>query len=207
MKIIKFLLLISFLLIGCSSPKVTSFIGAINNDVFSLFDDVDYTFSFNKMESKELLKILDEDYYSHNKDINVSKLIKNSNKVFLSCGLYDLYKNVSLIDGNLTLKNDTTLVEVYEMNLVEIINTIFQYNDNLELYLFSLYNPYYDKESSFYNSITSLVETFNKTISDVCEQNNLTYIDVSFLAEYLIDFNMISHQGKQVVLEIFENYE
>ena len=205
MKLIKFILLCSLLLIGCSASNTTSFIGVVNNENFASFDDVDYTFSFSKLESKELLKIINENYYSHNRNVNVSKLIKNTDKLLLSCGLYDLFKNVSLIDGNLSLKNDTSLIEVFELNLFEIVNSLFEYNSKISIYLFSLYNPYYEKESTFYNAVDSLVDAFNSVIQNVCLQNELKYVDISFLDDYLISFNSFSNQGEKLLIELIRN--
>ena len=91
MKKIILIILLSFSLLSCKTSSITSFIGNefISKEIISLCNT---DFLFKKIESKSLLKIIEENMENNDSNTKISKIISNSNRIILSIGLFDLLK-------------------------------------------------------------------------------------------------------------------
>lgn len=108
MKKIILIILLSFSLISCKTNYITCFIG---NEFVSkeIISNSETDFLFKRIESKSLLKIIEENMKNNNSDTNVVKLISKSSKIILSIGLFDLLKCVCLEEGKLIFNYKTSI--------------------------------------------------------------------------------------------------
>ena len=200
MKKIILIIFFSILLLSCSYNKITSFIGNefISNEILSSFNT---DFYFKKLESKSLLKIIDEDMTNQNSKLSIRNIIAKSNKIILSIGLFDLLKCVYLEEDKLKFNFKLSILELFELNLFNIVEQIYEYNPKVKLTLVSLYNPYLNSRDSFYLSFNIGVEKFNQVIKSFSLDNNISYYDINRYSLSLKEFNKFDIDSEKQILE------
>lgn len=200
MKKIILTIFFSILLLSCSYNKITSFIGNefISNEILSSYNT---DFSFKKIESKSLLKIIDEDMINQSNNVSIRNIIAKSNKIILSIGLFDLLKCVYLEEDKLKFNFKLSILELFELNLFNIVEQIYEYNPKVKLTLVSLYNPYLNSRDSFYLSFNIGVEKFNQVIKSFSLDNNISYYDINRYSLSIKEFNKFDIDSEKQILE------
>ena len=200
MKKIIIIIFFSISLLSCSYNKITSFIGNefISNEILSSYNT---DFYFKKLESKSLLKIIDEDMTNQNSKLSIRNIIAKSNKIILSIGLFDLLKCVYLEEDKLKFNFKLSILELFELNLFNIVEQIYEYNPKVKLTLVSLYNPYLNSRDSFYLSFNIGVEKFNQVIKSFSLDNNISYYDINRYSLSLKEFNKFDIDSEKQILE------
>lgn len=203
----KWWLILSLFLCSCSRRESVDFIGnSIGN--FDLSETkCNRDFALSKVDSKTLLHLIESDGYAYDSQKKVGKTIKNSRKIFLSVGMYDLLKNVGLESGNLVFNYHSSTLELFEMNLVHIIDAIRSYNESVSVFVLSLYHPYEKSSRNFYDNFTLGLDLFNRCIEEVCEENRCRYVDISFCSSNIESFNRFDDNGLKKLTETFAQYE
>lgn len=207
MKKILISLVLLFCLVSCKSQaKTISFIG---HKILNITLDEKYNCDYllDKVDSKKLLNFVENNVTSNSKTKDLKTIIKKSKTIFISIGIYDIMKNVSLVDGELTFKYYDSVNELFELNLVNIIDEIRDINSNVNLNVLSTYVVYLNDNSTFYKEYSLAVYRYNKTIEEVCKENNCQYIDISFLSDYVYQYNTISEYSQDEFLELIKKYE
>lgn len=207
MKKIILILCLLFSLTSCNRSDKIIIIGHKIANISFNDKSWNYEFLLDKLESKTLLNFVENNSKSNQTNSNIKSLIKSSKTVFISVGLYDVMKNVSLYDGQLEFSNHESILEIYEMNLVSIIDEIRSINSRIKINLFSLYVPYINDASTFYENYYLALLNYNRVISEVCRENQLNYIDISFISSQIIKYNQVSIYGENQVLELVDEYE
>lgn len=200
MKKIILAILLSFSLLSCKTSSITSFIGNefISKEIISLCNT---DFLFKKIESKSLLKIIEEDMENNDSNTKISKIISNSNRIILSIGLFDLLKCVYLEEDKLKFEFKLSILELFELNLFNIVEQIYEYNPKAKLALVSLYNPYINSHDSFYLSLNIGVEKFNQIIKSFALENNISYYDIYKYSLSIKAFNKFDISSEKQILE------
>lgn len=200
MKKIILIIFFSISLLSCSYNKITSFIGNefISNEILSSYNT---DFSFKKIESKSLLKIIDEDMINQSSNVSIRNVIAKSNKIILSIGLFDLLKCVYLEEDKLKFNFKLSILELFELNLFNIVEQIYEYNPKVKLTLVSLYNPYLNSRDSFYLSFNIGVEKFNQVIKSFSLDNNISYYDINKYSLSIKEFNKFDIDSEKQILE------
>ena len=200
MKKIILIIFFSISLLSCSYNKMTSFIGNefISNEILSSYNT---DFSFKKIESKSLLKIIEEDMTNQSNNVSIRNIIAKSNKIILSIGLFDLLKCVYLEEDKLKFNFKLSILELFELNLFNIVEQIYEYNPNVKLTLVSLYNPYLNSRDNFYLSFNIGVEKFNQVIKSFSLDNNISYYDINRYSLSIKEFNKFDIDSEKQILE------
>ncbi len=200
MKKIILIILLSFSLLSCKTSSITSFIGNefISKEIISLCNT---DFLFKKIESKSLLKIIEEDMENNDSNTKISKIISNSNRIILSIGLFDLLKCVYLEEDKLKFEFKLSILELFELNLFNIVEQIYEYNPKVKLTLVSLYNPYINSYDNFYLSLNIGVEKFNQIIKSFALENNISYYDIYKYSLSIKAFNKFDINSEKQILE------
>lgn len=200
MKKIILIILLSFSLLSCKTSSITSFIGNefISKEIISLCNT---DFLFKKIESKSLLKIIEENMENNDSNTKISKIISNSNRIILSIGLFDLLKCVYLEEDKLKFEFKLSILELFELNLFNIVEQIYEYNPEAKLTLVSLYNPYINSHDNFYLSLNIGVEKFNQIIKSFALENNISYYDIYKYSLSIKTFNKFDISSEKQILE------
>ena len=202
-KILTLLLMLS--LFSCEKNKYDTFLGSqIGNIIINEFNN---DFLMEKVDSSGLLKIVSGNGYSFSAKTKLSDVIKKTESLYISIGEYDLLKNIVLVDRELVVKYNPSLLEIFSMNLVEIINELTSYNDNLKIGLFSLYNPYAGSELEFMEAVNQIVEKFNQEIIEISNDYNCMYFDIRIIEKKLESFNQFNLSIKSEIMEIINHDE
>ena len=117
------MLLISFL--GCSKKNELVLIG--DSFVLSNLDEGESSFVINKMTSQNLYYFLDKNAVSTTYDIDIESLLKNSNKIIFSFGIYDILPYFDFSKDNNSynktlLDNKIELFDYYSFRIFELLN-------------------------------------------------------------------------------------
>lgn len=205
MKKILILLILVLPLFSCKTQRINSFIGS---QILNMhFNELNCDFLVEHIESKSLLKMVNQNAYSQKEKININSLLKKTDILYVSIGEYDLLKNVSLIDKELVVSENQSLIELFSLNLVNIIEEILLINSKIRINIISLYNPYVNDFSDFYRSFNLLVNDYNKEIKNICLENYCNYIDISSISEKIVSFNTIKECDFHFVEELLSSYE
>lgn len=200
MKKIIIIIFFSISLLSCSYNKITSFIGNefISNEMLSAYNT---DFYFKKIESKSLLKIIEEDMTNQSSKLSIRNIIRKSDRIILSIGLFDLLKCVYLEEDKLKFNFKLSILELFELNLFNIVEQIYEYNPKVKLTLVSLYNPYINSRDSFYLSFNIGVEKFNQVIKSFSLDNNISYYDINRYSLSIKEFNKFDIDSEKQILE------
>ncbi len=207
MKKIILVLCLLFSLTSCNRSNSIIMIGHKIANISFNDSQWNYEFLLDKLESKTLLNFVENNSKSNQTNNNIRSLIKSSKTIFISIGLYDVMKNVSLYDGQLEFSHHESILEIYEMNLVAIVDEIRSINSKVKINIFSLYVPYINDASTFYENYYLALLNYNQVISKVCQENQLNYIDISFISSQIVKYNQVSLYGENQVLELVDEYE
>ena len=90
---------------------------------------------------------------------------------------------------------------MFELNLFNIVEQIYEYNPKVKLTLVSLYNPYLNSRDSFYLSFNIGVEKFNQVIKSFSLDNNISYYDINRYSLSLKEFNKFDIDSEKQILE------
>ena len=186
-------------LIACFNSKQTMFLGIFPFFANEYQNCVD--FSFERIESKTMLKLIDDNAYSFERKKDINSLIKKSDTLILSIGMFDLLKGVYYDDGEQKYQYIPSLLELFELNLYHIINSLIEVNKKISLCVLSLYNPYVFADSSFYQDISLSVEKYNHVIEYICNDFNLKFIDINEFSSF-VEFNILSNKSKEQIMEL-----
>ena len=194
-------LLISTL--SCSQDKKTVFLGTFP---FIISMDEDYVdFTFDKIESKSLLKLIGDNAYSFELKKDIKSLISKADNLILSIGLFDLLKGIYYENSSIRYQYLPSVLELFELDLYHIISSLYEYNKHLNITLLSLFNPYLFEDNSFYYDIDLSVDYYNLVIKNISEEFNAEYLDIKCLSSYLIAFNTCSKEGKEIIMRLINN--
>lgn len=176
---------------------ITSIDGSYS-DMYASNNKVDIYNKFlsrKSMTSNDLLRMLSIDvsivYNGVNKSI--SSVIKHSNMVTISVGYNDVMNNVryNSISNEHIYDEDVILrsISLLQENLFNIIDIIYLYNKNIDIYVLSIYYPYPRKE----NKENYLYDRVNESIEDACDDGKAIYIDISGVSDvmYIDEGNVI----------------
>ena len=137
------------------------------------FNDYNYSFSNVNLTSDLLNEYLDNNAKNLKNNKSINKLIKKSEKIYLSVGLNDLFtlvnKNLDSLEVNYSLF--LKRMAILEYNIHEIITSILAVK-KVEIYYFSLY--YLNDEI-----LDNLIYEFNIEISDLVKGLNCNFIEVN----------------------------
>lgn len=198
-KIIIFIFCLCSLSSCSSKPKLDTFIGHKIANVE--IEKMNCTFSFSQIDSNDLDKITCENAYSLKENIKFNSLIKKTSRLYLSIGLFDLLKGVYLDSYELKYQFSSSVLEVFEIHLVNIINEVYSLNSKLDIYLFSLYCPYKNENNSFTSNLLLGVDNFNTSIKQIAKENNCSFIDIFFLSNHIQEYNQIDEVTSKELLE------
>lgn len=203
----KIKLLFVFLLIlplsSCLRVSQTMFLGIFPFNVKEYEEYIDFT--FDKIESKTMLKLIGDNAYSFERKKDIKSLIKKCNQIVLSIGIFDLLKGVYFENGEQRYKYLPSLLELFELNVYHIISSIFEYNKKISIIVLSLYNPYVFSDNSFYENISLSIERYNEVLKYVSEEFNLSYLDINEFC-LLDEFNTFSIESKNKTMELIKGY-
>ena len=203
----KIKLLFVFLLIlplsSCLSISQTMFLGIFPFNVKEYEECIDFT--FDKIESKTMLKLIGDNAYSFERKKDIKSLIKKCNQIVLSIGIFDLLKGVYFENGEQHYKYLPSLLELFELNVYHIISSIFEYNKKISIIVLSLYNPYVFNDNLFYENISLSIEGYNEVLKCVSEEFNLSYLDINEFC-LLDEFNTFSIESKNKTMELIKGY-
>ena len=198
-KIIIFIFCLCSLSSCSSKPKLDTFIGHKIANVE--IEKMNCTFSFSKIDSNDLDKITCENAYSLKENIKFNSLIKKTSRLYLSIGLFDLLKGVYLDSYELKYQFSSSVLEVFEIPLVNRINEVYSLHSKLDIYLFSLYCPYKNENNSFTSNLLLGVDNFNTSIKQIAKENNCSFIDIFFLSNHIQEYNQIDEVTSKELLE------
>lgn len=205
-RILIFLCFFAICLFSCNNNhKGIAFIGYEIVNISE--EEYNQEFLFKKIESKTLLKLIDNDGKNESTKTRISTIFKKSKTLFLSIGYYDLMKNVELKNGNLSFNFRNSILELFELNLVNIIDCIYEFKKDIKINIFSLYNPYFNDNSFFYKDYELGVDKYNEIISGVCKDNRCNYLDISFVSKKIDAYNQISDDSIIKIKELIRSYE
>lgn len=194
-------------LVSCNNQaRSISFIGHKVLNI-SLEEQYNCDYLLDKVDSKKLLNFVENNVTSNNKNKDLKTIIKRSKTIFISLGIYDIMKNVSLVDGELVLKYYDSVNELFELNLVHIIDEIRSINSKVNLNILSTYVVYINDGSTFYKEYSLAVYRYNKTIENICNENSCKYVDITFLSDYIMQYNTISEYCQDRFFELIKKYE
>ncbi len=134
----------------------------------------------------------------------VAQSVENADMVLITIGANDIMQVVKENFTDLKIKNFTSAQETYEDNLHQIFDKINALNDNTEIYLIGIYNPFMHYFPNI-EELSMIVEDWNETSQNVTEQyDNATFIPIADLfksgdKELFADDNFHpSHKGYQL---------
>ena len=137
--------------------------------------------SRKSMTSGELLRFLSIDaaiiYDGVNKSI--SNVIKESDMITISIGYNDVMNNVRYNSiTNKYLYDNVVLdrvMSILQSNLYEIVSQIYEYNDNVDVFVLSSYYPY----PSVVNAAEELFYELNSSIKEACQDSGAIFVDIN----------------------------
>lgn len=203
----KWLLILSLFLCSCSRRENVDFLGNSIGNLDLSDTEIGLDFALRKIDSKTLLHLIESNGYSYDSRKKIGDTIRKSRKLFLSVGMYDLLKNVGLENGDLVFRYHSSTLELFEMNLVHIVDAIRSYNEEASILIFSLYHPYEKSGRLFYDDFTLGLDLFNRCIEEVCEENRCRYIDISACSSNIESFNCFDDNGLEKLTETIAQYE
>ena len=144
----KILLVVLFLLSisSCVKNEKILFMGDFSSFTISYISDqkiIDPSFTYEKMNSNDLYKIVNKDasYVQGDSVYKVSSKVKTSSIVVLSIGIYDFIPCLNISIENNLFEVDNEQVEkkkeIFEYNLEHILEEIHLINSKIKIFLIS----------------------------------------------------------------------
>lgn len=154
-------------------------------------DKYNYSFSNTNLTSELLLEYLDYNAVEIKENIKINDLIKKSKKIYISVGMNDLLRYISLLDNKLTYSSTliNEKIALLEYNIYEIINSILAISD-VEIYYLSLY---YLNDDDF----DELIKEFNEEIKDLVNSMEANYIEINEIV-YIEDYKFTFEEQKKI---------
>ena len=194
---IRFFLIFLFVL-GITSCKNDSICLVGDHFVLSLIEKGDTAFLFNKLTSQKLFYLLDKDATALSSNKTISSSIKNSNKIVMSVGLFDIipcfdFSSKSILVNKDLLKNKLELFDYYIYHSFSLINEI---NKNNQVYIFQQINPLVDSFSNL-EVFTDALDSLNTILFTYSKENNFEFVTLDNYSFYLNDdFSFSSSYSK-----------
>lgn len=134
----------------------------------------------------------------------VTQSVEEADIVLITIGANDIMQVVKENFTDLKINDFTPAKEAYEDNLQEILDKINTLNDNAEIYLIGIYNPFMHYFPNI-KELSMIVEDWNKTSRRITEQyDHATFIPIADLFKsgdkklFAEDNFHPSHQGYQL---------
>ena len=199
---IKLLLVLTFLFscLGCSREKELVLIG--DSFVLSNLDGGESSFVINKMTSQNLYYFLDKNAVSMTNDIDINSLIKKSNKIIFSFGIYDIIpyfdftKDVDSYNKTL-LDNKIELFDYYSYRIFEFLN---EHNKTNKFYFVKQVDPLIGNSNK--KEVNYYLEKVNNILYKYSLNYSMNFIDIGNVSSYLIDDFVFDKQIKNIIYDL-----
>ena len=139
----------------------------------------DNSFTSSFMNSSFLLQMLENDASkeSEGKIIKLSRLIKDSSFILINIGKVDLSSLIKINEKENKLIFDKELIyqksQVITYNLQQCIDLIFQYNNNIDVYIAKIAYNYSINNSDLINCYNDI----NNAYQNIASVNNVFFIE------------------------------
>lgn len=203
-KLISYLLIVFCLLLNsCSNKNNVSIFGDLSSSLVVSIDYkyINYCFSYDRMTSNDLYKIVNKNAKSNDgkKEYILSEVVKKSQKIIISVGLYDFFPLINFENfGESYKENDTQIErqkEILIYNLTHTLEEIHLINKKVKIYLLS---PYF---FSINNNEVTLISSFFYNLY-LYLNKNINYKDVSIIPLYeASDEQQIKEEIMRVIYE------
>lgn len=198
------LLIVFFLMFGFIGCKNESILLIGDHYILSLLEEKgDTSFVFNKLTSQKLYYLLDKDASSVITNKKIIQSIKNSNKIILSLGIYDI---VSLFDFqnekitiNINQKNKKIeLLDYYIYHSFSLIKDII--NKKAEVYVLSQFNPLVNSNINI-KDFEKVIEEVNLVLSNYSRTFDYSFVELVNTKEYLENSFILKEEYKNIIYD------
>ena len=200
----KLLMLIVFLFSfsSCSSKKINLLLGYPLDVPCSLLFT---SFSYENMNISSLYELICKDGELLNTKKKISSYIKNSNKIILNIGLYDILSFVKIIDGKVSYSSSLIQkkIELYSYYFYKTIDLIYEINKKVDLLVLGIYNPLVIEESAKMNEIISLI---NNDEQEILSSYPFKYYVNESLSSYLESSFSLNGEGKKIYISSIDSF-
>ena len=200
----KLLMLIVFLFSfsSCSSKKINLLLGYPLDVPCSLLFT---SFSYENMNISSLYELICKDGELLNTKKKISSYIKNSNKIILNIGLYDILSFVKIIDGKVSYSSSLIQkkIELYSYYFYKTIDLIYEINKKVDLLVLGIYNPLVIEESAKINEIISLI---NNDEQEILSSYPFKYYVNESLSSYLESSFSLNEEGKKIYISSIDSF-
>ena len=200
----KLLMLIVFLFSfsSCSSKKINLLLGYPLDVPCSLLFT---SFSYENMNISSLYELICKDGELLNTKKKISSYIKNSQKIILNIGLYDILSFVKIIDGKVSYSSSLIQkkIELYSYYFYKTIDLIYEINKKVDLLVLGIYNPLVIEESAKMNEIISLI---NNDEQEILSSYPFKYYVNESLSSYLESSFSLNEEGKKIYISSIDSF-
>lgn len=192
-----FLFLSSFT--GCYSPKL-----ALIGDAYILKvlgeENSSSDFVFSKTSSQNIYYCLDKNAISLSNNKSINSIIKKSNTLVLSFGIYDIipyfdFSRTQIVYQETQIERKLEIMDYYIYQSFELINDLIE---SKNVYVLKQYNPLignFDNKESF----DRYIDEVNNLLIKHSNTFNYSFIQVENFNDYLIDDFVINQSIKKEI--------
>lgn len=198
------LLIVFFLMFGFIGCKNESILLIGDHYILSLLEEKgDTSFVFNKLTSQKLYYLLDKDASSVITNKKIIPSIKNSNKIILSLGIYDI---VSLFD----FQNEKNTININQKNKkIELLDYYIYHSfslikDNINkktnVYVLSQFNPLVNSNINI-KDFENVIEEVNVVLSNYSRTFDYSFVELVNTKEYLENSFILKEEYKNNIYD------
>ena len=200
----KLLMLIVFLFSfsSCSSKKINLLLGYPLDVPCSLLFT---SFSYENMNIASLYELICKDGELLNTKKKISSYIKNSHKIILNIGLYDILSFVKIIDGKVSYSSSLIQkkIELYSYYFYKTIDLIYEINKKVDLLVLGIYNPLVIEESA---KINEIISSINNDEQEILSSYPFKYYVNESLSSYLESSFSLNEEGKKIYISSIDSF-
>jgi len=142
-----------------------------------IVNEVNTSYLKNNMTSKKLLEMIEKDSYVKN-DNSLVNLIGKSKYITVTLGINDVINQIKYDLNNRKLVYDKDIIDnkisIFKHNYHEIMEEIYEINDNVKVLLVGCYGIYGDEE---------LARSLNDAISEIATEFDVNYVDLTSISD------------------------
>ncbi|MGN1295386.1 MAG: hypothetical protein ACI4U5_03165 [Bacilli bacterium] len=187
---------------SCSSKKINMLLGyPLDVNCSSLFT----SFSYEKMNIASLYELICKDGELLNTKKKISSYIKNSQKIVLNIGLYDVLSFVKIIDGKVDYLSSTLeeKMELYSYYFFKTIDLIYEINKKVDLLVLGIYNPLLIEESA---KLDEIISSINNDEQEILSSYPFKYYVNYKLSSYLDSSFTLNEEGKKIYISSIDSF-
>ena len=187
---------------SCSSKKINLLLGYPLDVPCSLLFT---SFSYENMNISSLYELICKDGELLNTKKKISSYIKNSQKIILNIGLYDILSFVKIIDGKVSYSSSLIQkkIELYSYYFYKTIDLIYEINKKVDLLVLGIYNPLVIEENAKMNEIISLI---NNDEQEILSSYPFKYYVNESLSSYLESSFSLNEEGKKIYISSIDSF-